>query len=129
VIDPDDPPRTWTVAEANDALEAVRAVVARAREAVASHLERVGAAERSAPGNGHARGGGEPAVVRAAVTELAAIGVLLRDPARGLVDFPARAGSGRPYWLCWLAGEPSVGWWHWVEDGFAGRTPVDRLPE
>jgi hypothetical protein len=66
--------------------------------------------------------------VRAAADRLAAMGVLLRDPARGLVDFPARASTGRPYWLCWLDGEPSVRWWHWVEDGFAGRTPISELP-
>jgi hypothetical protein len=129
MIDPDDPPRTWSVAEADAALEVVGPIVVAARDAVAAHVERAGDADRAAGGNGHAPGGGEPAAVRAAVAELEAMGVLLRDPARGLCDFPARSSSGRPYWLCWLAGEPSVGWWHWVEDGFAGRTPVDQLPE
>ena len=129
MIDPDDPPRTWTVAEANAVLDRVRELVADAKAAVAAHVERAQVAGASAPGNGHAAGGDEPAAVRAAVVELEAMGILFRDPGRGLVDFPARASSGRPYWLCWLDGEPSVAWWHWVEDGFAGRTPVDQLPE
>ncbi len=128
MIDPDDPPRTWTVAEADAALPEVRRLVTRAQAAVAALEGRVRAAGAVAPTNGHARGGGETDVVRASVDALAAMGVLLRDPSRGLVDFPARAASGRPYWLCWLDGEPSVGWWHWVEDGFAGRTPVTDLP-
>jgi hypothetical protein len=130
VIDPDDPPRTWTVAEANAVLEHVQAVVADAKAAIAAHVERAKVAGTAAGGNGHApSGGGEPASVRAAVAELDRMGILLRDPGRGLVDFPARAPSGRPYWLCWLDGEPTVEWWHWVEDGFAGRTSVDQLPE
>jgi hypothetical protein len=128
VIDPDDPPRTWTVAQADAALDVVRPLVARAMGAMASHVERASTASTSSGGNGHAGGGGEPTLVRAVVDELAGMGVLLRDPARGLVDFPARAPGGRPYWLCWLAGEASVTWWHWVEDGFAGRTPVEQLP-
>ena len=64
----------------------------------------------------------------AIATELAAEGVLLRDPGSGLIDFAARASDGRPYWLCWMWGEPEIDTWHWVEDGFAGRTPVGELP-
>jgi hypothetical protein len=128
VIDPYDPPRTWTVAEADAVLDVVRAAVTRAKEAVAAHVEHAEDAGRAASGNGHSAGGGQVDVVRAAVAELDAMGILLRDPGRGLVDFPALAPGGRPYWLCWLDGEPSVTWWHWVEDGFAGRTPVDDLP-
>ena len=26
--------------------------------------------------------------------------------------------------LCWQIGEPSVGFWHRIEDGFAGRKPL-----
>lgn len=128
MIDPDDPPRTWTVAEADAALDVVRPIVARARAAMESHVDRMRSARDGAPTNGHATGGEGADVVRAAADDLEAMGVLLRDPSRGLVDFPARAPSGRPYWLCWLEGEPAVEWWHWVEDGFAGRTPVTELP-
>lgn len=128
MIDPSDPPRTWTVAEADDALDVVRSITARARAAMAAHRHHVREAAVASRTNGHGRAGDDADVVRAAIGELEAMGVLLRDPGRGLVDFPARAPNGRPYWLCWLDGEPSVEWWHWVEDGFAGRTPVDQLP-
>ena len=110
------------------ALAEVRPLVARARAAVAAHAERVAEAGAGAPANGHAPSGGHVEVVRGVAAELARLGILLRDPARGLVDFPARAPSGRPYWLCWLDGEPAVRWWHWVAEGFAGRAPVSDLP-
>jgi hypothetical protein len=104
VVDPDDPARTWTLAEANAALGRVSETVARAMQAT-DRQTLVDAAEA-----------------------LAAEGVLLRDHRTGLIDFAARARSGRPYWLCWMWGEPDIDTWHWVEDGFAGRTPVSELP-
>jgi hypothetical protein len=64
-----------------------------------------------------------------AITELAREGIVLRDAEQGLIDFPARAPSGRVYWLCWIVGEPAVAWWHWPEDGFAGRTPITQPPQ
>jgi Uncharacterized conserved protein (DUF2203) len=115
VIDPDNPPRWWTADEAN-------AELGRVSEAV----ERAQAAARAPRGNGH--GPAARQQLTDAVAELEADGIVLRDVGRGLVDFPARASNGKGYWLCWLAGEPEVTWWHWPEDGFAGRTPLDRAP-
>jgi hypothetical protein len=120
VIDPDDPPRWWTVDEANDALARVGPLVERARQAARSAT--------AVRGNGHRADDHDPAALDAIVQELIDDGIVLRDVGRGLGDFPARAPSGRGYWLCWLLGEPSVAWWHWPEDGFAGRTPLDHPP-
>jgi hypothetical protein len=55
---------------------------------------------------------------------LASKGVRVRDPRRGLIDFPARR-AGRPVWLCWRVGEATVQYWHEPGDGFAGRRPID----
>jgi hypothetical protein len=60
-----------------------------------------------------------------ALAELEESGIVLRDAARGLVDFPALHPSGRVVQLCWQMGEDDLGWWHLPEDGFAGRR---RLP-
>ena len=49
--------------------------------------------------------------------------IVLRDPDRGLVDFPALR-EGREVYLCWLLGEGAVEFWHHLDDGFAGRQPL-----
>jgi hypothetical protein len=58
-----------------------------------------------------------------AATELEAVDVVLRDADRGLVDFPS-IRDGEEVYLCWLADEPRVGFWHEPEAGFAGRQPL-----
>lgn len=60
-----------------------------------------------------------------AARALTRAGVLIRDPLRGLLDFPARR-EGRIVYLCWRVGEPAIGHWHEVADGFAGRRPLDE---
>ena len=121
--------RVWTVAEANAELARVTAVVERVRAVAAAARARADTLVRVARRNGHAPKGDEAEAFQAAVDELAAEGIVLRDADRGLVDFPAETAAGRTYWLCWVVGEPAVEWWHWPEDGFAGRQPVSRLPE
>jgi hypothetical protein len=58
-------------------------------------------------------------------------GIVLRDIATGLLDFPALA-AGRQVWLCWCLGETRVGFWHPTDEGYAGRRPLaelaDRIP-
>jgi hypothetical protein len=128
VIDPDRPPRWWTVEEANAALPRVAGVVEQAKQAARELSERAETVAGRARGNGHTPPGDEASLFQHAVTELEAEGIVLRDVRQGLVDFPARAANGRGYWLCWLVGEPEVAWWHWPEDGFAGRTPLSTPP-
>jgi hypothetical protein len=104
MVDPEHPARTWTLEDANAELGRVSEQVRAAMVA------------------------DDPGTVYAIAHDLAGEGVLLRDASTGLVDFAARAASGRPYWLCWMWGEPEIDTWHWVEDGFAGRTPVADPP-
>jgi hypothetical protein len=119
---------SWTVAEANAALPRVRAALERIRELVAAaRAEREGAAERL-EGNGQAAAPRAAPELRAAVEELTGKGIVLRDLDAGLVDFPARLPDGREYLLCWVLGEPAVGWWHWPDAGFAGRRPLSDPP-
>jgi len=61
--------------------------------------------------------------VKEALAELEEKGIVLRDPGRGLIDFPARHG-GREVLLCWQLGEDDLAWWHFPDEGFAGRRPL-----
>ena len=62
------------------------------------------------------------------MAELEKLGVELKEPHIGLVDFPARIGD-RPAYLCWQLGETSVGYWHDRDAGFAGRKPLSSSPD
>lgn len=55
-------------------------------------------------------------------------GIVLRDIATGLLDFPALA-AGRQVWLCWRLGEDRIEYWHGTDEGFAGRKPLTHLPD
>jgi hypothetical protein len=61
--------------------------------------------------------------VQRAVGELQAADILVRDVARGLVDFPTMQ-DGEEVYLCWLVDEPEIGWWHELDAGFGGRQPL-----
>jgi hypothetical protein len=52
--------------------------------------------------------------------ELQRLGVELKDPYTGLVDFPSILDDHEVY-LCWRLGEPEVLYWHELAAGFAGR--------
>jgi hypothetical protein len=59
-----------------------------------------------------------------ALAEIDAIGVQVKDLEKGLLDFPCVV-DGRTVLLCWKLGEKEIGYWHSIEDGFAGRKPLD----
>jgi hypothetical protein len=59
-----------------------------------------------------------------ALEEIDAIGVQMKDLDTGLLDFPCLL-EGQTVLLCWKRGEPRIEFWHRIEDGFAGRQPID----
>src|SRR3954467_5872030 len=68
----------------------------------------------------------EKAIQRAkdAVAEIDATGVQVKDLDIGLLDFPCLVGE-EVILLCWKLGEKGITHWHGVEEGFAGRKPID----
>jgi hypothetical protein len=58
------------------------------------------------------------------IKELADLGVELKDPEKGLVDFPSERG-GRAVWLCWHVGEERVTHWHGVDETYFDRRPLE----
>jgi hypothetical protein len=49
----------------------------------------------------------------------------VRDLDLGLVDFPSLL-EGEEVCLCWKLGEERIAFWHGIEEGFAGRKPLDE---
>jgi hypothetical protein len=126
--------------EANAELEHVRPIVERMVEHRRAHVE---ALEQQEVLEGRIRGngGGIPPAVLAdaaaaverearslakAVAAIAEHGAEVKDVDEGLIDFPA-LHHGETVLLCWRLGEDEIRYWHSVDDGFAGRRPVEEL--
>ncbi len=54
-------------------------------------------------------------------------GCFLKDVDLGLIDFFSVI-EGRMVCLCWRLGEDKVRYWHEVNDGYAGREPLESQP-
>jgi len=124
--------KIFTVQEANALLPNVRTIVGkiqRAHRKLSKYrddaLKASEAAERG--GGGFADGVAYAAVLTQLtehLSELETLGVQLKDFERGLVDFPSLR-EGRVVLLCWQLGEgDELEWWHDIDAGFAGRTPL-----
>ena len=121
--------RHWTQEQANALLPTVGGRVRALRDArrrLSEHGEDIELTEQA-----ESTGGAWPGLERARDTVVVAltfewlerVDIVVRDLERGLVDFPALI-DGREVYLCWLLDEPSVGHWHAIEGGFAGRRPL-----
>ena len=127
--------RTYTVEEANNELPRVRRIVAQIAElsALLPELEdqaRIAEYESkrpAAPAEAQERqqkardavGGAEMELLKA-VANLNGMGIQLKGPLEGLIDFPSYR-DGELVELCWKLGEERVEHWHRIGEGFAGR--------
>jgi hypothetical protein len=125
--------KLFTVEEANALLPNVRLILAKIQRAhrKLSHYrdDARKAAEAAEQGGGGLVDGVVYAEILCGLTaemaELEGLGVQLKDFERGLIDFPSLR-DGRVVLLCWQMGEgDELEWWHDVDAGFAGRTPLD----
>ena len=124
--------KIFTIDEANGFLPGIipkLESIKRSYESISSLREPVKAAAAGAEQGGGGMKSGSKYVkslyqVGKLTTELAELGVQLKDHTRGLIDFPAMR-DGQVILLCWQLGEePQINWWHEVEAGFAGRKPL-----
>lgn len=85
---------------------------------------------RQARRNGHDRSG-DIAEARRRLSDLISrfdsriksigdLGCELKDLEIGLFDFRSMR-EGRIVYLCWKVGEPEIGFWHDLQEGYAGR--------
>lgn len=63
--------------------------------------------------------------IKDATAEIDAIGVQVKDLDIGLLDFPCLVDD-EIVLLCWKYGEEKIEHWHGLEEGFAGRKPIDE---
>lgn len=124
--------KIFTLQEANALLPNVKTIVAgiqRSHRRVSLYRDDAKeAASNADQGGGGIDNGLEYATILTELTtltsELETLGVQLKDFERGLVDFPSLR-EGRVVLLCWQLGEgDELEWWHDVDAGFAGRTPL-----
>jgi hypothetical protein len=129
--------RTFTLEEANAAVEELRPVVGRMVE----HRRNLAAAQRlqtelltRIAGNG---GDMQPSDLRevaasiqteadaiaACAEQINGAGAQIKSLEEGLLDFPSTR-DGEEILLCWKLGEEQIGYWHGVDEGFAGRRPL-----
>ena len=131
-------PRTYRVDQANGVLPEVRRLTARVVELsveLPEFQDRLRIAEYRL---GRAAAGAEErdtfreaaAALRQAEDEMVGairaleeMGVQLKDPRMGLVDFLSYR-DGELVELCWKLGEERVGHWHHIGEGYAGRKPL-----
>ena len=121
--------RLFSREEANLLLPRLRPLLERARTVSAAMADRDRMRRLRAVTVGN--GGGEAAREMMAegeelsrlITEIAHLGVVVRDPSSGLVDFPAER-DGAPIYLCWRLDEDEVAHWHDRDSGFDGRRPL-----
>jgi hypothetical protein len=128
--------RIFTREQANALLPKIRPLVEQLVERRADLLAvraRRAEVEAHIAGNGGLRPEQQAALARAAhaaeeglrqaVAALTSLGVVVKDVDAGLVDFPALRDGDRVF-LCWQLGEDEVGYWHGLDEGFAGRKPL-----
>ena len=134
-------PRFFTVEEANDLVATLQMEfgrIAQVRTEIAPLVEALGGPESAvavlqegaSPPRGRTREvdrlrrlAGE---ITSAVERVNGLGCLVKDLERGLVDFYSLR-EGEPVLLCWQFGEPAVTHWHGVDEGFAGRRPIEGV--
>ena len=128
--------KQFTVEQANATLPLVRRIVQdivtnyRAWNEKLNEIDLVAASGRAADTELADRLSGEAQAIAREIEsfrrELTELGIEMKDPGIGLIDFPSMMGS-RPIYLCWRLGEPEVGFWHEIHAGYAGRQPL--IPE
>jgi hypothetical protein len=131
--------RTFTVAEAETLLPVLESLLRSAIQAK-ELIEEVDAEQQQLASRIFVNGGTavdivtvarrkaerEKALQRAkdAVAEIDATGVQVKDLDVGLLDFPCVVGE-EVILLCWKLGEKKITHWHGIQEGFAGRKPID----
>lgn len=138
---PDQPPKTFTVDEANallpqvkpliEQLQGLQRSIAQTSQALDERVRKVSA------GNGYPIQSLKQETkdltkqqlqlleqFQSSLKQLEDLGCWLKDLNTGLADFYG-IRDGEPIFLCWKLGEDRIRFWHTLEAGFAGRQSLE----
>jgi hypothetical protein len=133
------PPKLFTLDEANRLVPTLERLLRRLveqRQALREHEQVIEEFRAAAGKSGGGMPGGRFGKARVAAEALGAqiaegtrrieaLGCVVKDLDRGLVDFPSRR-EDQTVFLCWRLGETSIRYWHGLKEGFAGRKPLEQ---
>jgi hypothetical protein len=126
-------PKFFTLQQANDALTIIRPameeVQAIRQKILDKQPETWNAIEKSVGNGGSAtlsRMVNDFEKLDSLVHRILDTGAQIKDINLGLLDFSALK-EGREVYLCWKYGEGEIAFWHEVDDGFAGRQPIENF--
>ena len=126
-------PKYFTLQQANEALEIIRPLmedVQKIRQKILINQPEAWPAIEKSAGNG-----GNKALsnmvqdfekLDALIHQIMDVGAQIKDINTGLLDFSALR-DGREVYLCWQYGEGNIAYWHELEDGYAGRQPIETF--
>ena len=122
--------RYVTLEEANRVVGLVRPMmreILEIRQAILSRQPEVWAVVEKAAGNGGSKTASQLVQeferLDVLVRQIQAAGAEIKDINSGLVDFLSLR-EGREVYLCWQFDEEKIQFWHDLDAGFAGRTPI-----
>ena len=124
--------RSFTLQEARAVLPQVKGLmrqVQEARRAIVRLRPDAWPALRQAAFNGGNQAAGDLVLqfeqVEAGIKGIMAMGILVKDIDRGIIDFLGKRDE-RDVYLCWRYSEEDINYWHEIDGGFAGRRPIDE---
>jgi hypothetical protein len=129
----DEMARTFTLQEANETLTTVLPImdeIQSIRRTILEHQPELWSMVEQSAGNG-----GNLTLSKLQkdfdrfdqlVHQILDLGIEIKDINTGLIDFPALK-DGRAVYLCWRYKEECIQFWHEIDDGFAGRQPIETF--
>jgi len=61
------------------------------------------------------------------ISSILQTGIQIKNLDYGLIDFPHLRKTGEEVFLCYELGESTIAYWHGLNEGYAGRKPVELL--